>query len=336
MTNKKVIAIIVIFIMGGLFIYSFAATPSNNLKDDGTISDNGNKYMDNNKDDDKNNQKDTLKKDELVNLQKELDAAKASQKYTDESLKAMQDLIDLANKASSKEEYEKILESIKNSELTLKDDKQEKPTNNGNGSTVWDGTSNGNNWSGGNTGNNNQGDNPSGGDNKPNVPDTPNIPENPDTPNIPEEPDVPTIGNSIVSASVSSTNGTDIINISHEQNGTDIFLKGSIETTNKNYDGIYRIEIKITAPKILDEEILKNSKFKAMDNIYGIPTSEKLGYNYIENIGNIANEQAYITLSINLRGYEIKNENAPFRLAIDWGDGNFITYSVYFNSITIE
>lgn len=334
MTNKKVIAIIIIFIVGGLFIYSFAATPSNNLKDDeGTISDNGNKYMDNNKDDDETEKKDTFKKEELTVLQKELDAAKSSGKYTDESIKAKQDLIDLANKASSEEEYTKIIESIKKTELVLKDDSQNNSNGSNGGSNSQyggnNGSSNNNSGSSGNNGWNNPssgGNNPSGGGN-----DSTGGNNTPTTPVVPE-----TIGNSIVSASVSSTNGTDIINIYHEQVGTDIFLKGSIETSGKNYDGIYRIEMTITAPKILSEETLMNSKFRAMDNIYGVPTSEKSGYNHIANIGNIANEQAYITLSINLRGYEIKNENAPFRLAVDWGDGNYIAYSVYFNSITIE
>lgn len=397
MTNKKVIIIVLIFLIGGLLVYSFAATPSKTLNDgdkpnSGLTDDDSNKDKEN---EDKEKQEQEQKelenlKKELANLRRELEEARESCKYTDESLAEKEKLINIAENATTKEEYEKALEDIKNNELVEKEEQ-----NGGNTiTTPITNPSSGNNQTTRPSGGNNQGQT---GGNKPSIPSGGNQgttgDNNQGTTNNPATIDkkgitnlqnelnsaknsgkytnasiskkqelidianskttqsdydkaletaknyklVEIVGNAIIDVTASSTNSSDKINISSKQNGTDIILGGSIETNSDVDNGRYNIRIKVTAPKIIDIDTLKNAKFRAMDNIYSVPTDEYSAYNRILNLQNIATERAYIILpSFSLRDFEITEQSAPLRIAVDWGDGEYIMYNIYFNDITIE
>lgn len=411
MTNKKVIVIVLVFLIGGLLVYSFAATPSKPLKENDTqdnYENNDNTGDEDNKinEDDKKEQEELLiLKTSLEDLKKELEEAKKSGKYTDESLNEKEKLINIANNATTKEEYDKAMEDVNNFELVEKEenpngittpiknpssgnDQTIKPSGSGNqGTTVKPSTpSTGNQES---TGNNqestsgNQGT--SSGDNNQETPVKPVVINKDEVNNLQSKLDsdktsgkytdesiakkqelidiannattkeeydkalediknfelvekVPAnIGSSTIEVAASPTDSSDKVNVTSKQNGTDIILGGSIETKSDVEGGQYLIKIKVIAPRILSDEVLKNAKFRAIDNVYGVPTYEMPAYNRILNIQNIASEKAYITLPLfSLRKEDIMNESAPLRVAMDWGNGENIIYNIYFNEIIIK
>lgn len=408
MTNKKVIIIVLIFLIGGLLVYSFAATPSKPLEEDRP---NSNLTDDDSDKDKEDEEKEKQEQEELVNLKKQLDSfkttlseEKTSGKYTEESLNEKEKLIEIAGNAKTKEEYEKALEDIKNFELV---EKEEKPsittpiTNPSGGSNIGaNRPSSGNNQgttkpSGGNNQGSSSGNNPSkpSDDNKPSSGDNQGTATKPTEPvqidktelaNIQNELDnaknsdkytdeslkeleklidaannaktkeeyekalediknfkldekIPTnIGTSNIEVITTPNNSSDKVNITSKQEGTEIILGGNIETNNSIENGIYNINVKVEAPRILSNEVLKNAKFKVMDNVYGFSTYEMPAYSRIVNIQNIESEKAYITIpSLTLHGDEILYENAPLRIAVDWGNNEYIIYNIYFNDITI-
>lgn len=400
MTNKKVIVIVLVFLIGGLLVYSFAATPSKPLDEDRP---NSNITDDDSDKDKENKEKEKQEQEELKSLKKnlddlrmELEEARKSGKYTDESLAEKEKLINMAQNATTKEEYEKVLEDINNNKLVEKDEQ-----NGGNTiTTPINNPSSGNNQTTRPSGDNNQGqtggnkpttptkpsdDNNQGttGDNNQATTDKPAIVDKNEIANLQNELNnaknsgkytedslkeleklidiannaktkeeyekalediknfeldekVPTnIGPSNVEITATSNNSSDKVNITSKQEGTDIILGGNIETGSDIENGRYSVRIKVTAPRILSDEVLKNAKFKVMDNIYGVSVSEASAYSRIANIQNIANEKAYIVLpSFSLRQDDIANE-APLKIAVDWGNGEYIIYSIHFNDIAI-
>ena len=404
MTNKKVIVIAVIFLIAGLLVYSFAATPSNSLDDDYDFAEGDGKDDDTNKpnvggnvnggfvievpiDGDLTGEGDDLNStdgdDNSDSTEGTGSTGSTGSSSSSSSTSGTKKPASSSSSSTSTSGSNKPSNSNSNSNTTSGSNKPSSSSSNssttggndnsgstgGNGSTGATGgddnsgstsgngntgTTGGNDNSGSTSGNGSTGttggnDNSGstsgngstgttgGNDNSGSTGENGNAGTTGGNDNSGSTtPNEEKIGTSEVSASVGSTNPDDEISISSSQEGTDIFLRGSIETTSSEYDGIYKIQIKIMAPKILSEETLKKSRFKAMSNIYGIPTTEKMGYNYINNINSISSEKAYITITISLRGYELKDNNSPFKLAVDWGDGEYTTYSIYFSSITIQ
>ena len=116
MIDKRVIAVIVIFILGGLFIYSFANPLSDSEETGGNI---GDVVTPTDKDDGQKEEPTKIDTVALDNIKVQLEGLNKDD-YTEESWELIQNLIHGAEESTSQEEFDLILSQIDLGSLTQK------------------------------------------------------------------------------------------------------------------------------------------------------------------------------------------------------------------------
>ena len=108
MIDKRVIAVIVIFILGGLFIYSFANPLSDSEE---KTTDNGGVVIPSEKDPDKEEKPSVVNKESLNSVKSQLESLNKDD-YTEESWELIQNLIKGAEESTTQEEFDLIFSQI--------------------------------------------------------------------------------------------------------------------------------------------------------------------------------------------------------------------------------
>ncbi len=130
MVDKRIVVVIVIFIIGGLFIYSFA-NPISESEDNYGGSGDSNELVDRDKED----EDDKIDQDALEAIKMQLSNLN-EEDYTEESWQLLQDLIKKAENAKNQEEFNKIISEIDLSVLDPKVEQVDNSTNENDTSTI--------------------------------------------------------------------------------------------------------------------------------------------------------------------------------------------------------
>ncbi len=98
----------------------------------------------------------------------------------------------------------------------------------------------------------------------------------------------------------------------------------------------YNLEVRLTAPKILDQSVLQNFKYNVLENDYGISPKVFSGINILSNSDRINSEAAYFVVNLPFQEDITAADATPLEISVDWGDGNPIIYSFDFRGISIK
>ncbi len=356
MLNKKIIIAIVIFIVGGLLIYSFANPLDDSGRDlsDGIVTPGQSEQNSSKKD------KDTSKDSEDSEKKDSDDAELTGEGTEGEQTSGEQN--SNSNEGSSSwipVKFPSI--SAPNNNRTPLESGTSTGGNNQGSSTGGNnqGSSTGGNNQGSSTGGNNQGsstggDNQgsstggnnqgssTGGDNQGSSTggnnqgsSTGGDNQTPTQPEQPEQPVVEPIGVAAVTVDVETETATTKTNISSNQSDKVITLSGVIEQKVSSVY-TYNLEVRLTAPKILDQSVLQNFKYNVLENDYGISPKVFSGINILSNSDRINSEAAYFVVNLPFQEDITAADATPLEISVDWGDGNPIIYSFDFRGISIK